>query len=67
MSVRTIHEDFLDIGMHYYVFAGLSTDDKPESDGICTGSEFREVDSGKLYYYDEDGDEGSKWVDQSGS
>jgi hypothetical protein len=45
------------------VFSGKSTDDKPTGNPICTGSEFLEIDTGKTYYYDEDGATGSEWVD----
>lgn len=39
--------------------AGLSTDDKPTA-GIATGSDFTEVDTGDVYFYDEESD----WVKQ---
>ena len=39
--------------------AGLSTDTKPTT-GLFTGSVFREVDTGKLYYFDE---ESGDWID----
>lgn len=37
---------------HYIEAAGLSTDNKPTA-GLVTGSLFLEVDSGKLYAFDE--------------
>jgi len=48
----------------YHEFAGLSTDTKPETDDISTGSLFHEVDTKKVYAYDEDGDDGEKWIEQ---
>lgn len=41
--------------MHY---RGMSTDTKP--DGVPNGSDFFEMDSGKTWYYDADGEE---WLD----
>lgn len=61
--VRLISDVCLDFGVHFCEFAGKSTDDKPTGNPICTGSEFFEIDTGKTYYYDEDGDTGSEWVD----
>ena len=61
--VRLINDECLDFGVHYCVFAGKSTDDKPTGNPICTGSEFFEIDTGKTYYYDEDAEAGSEWVD----
>jgi len=37
----------------YYEYAGLSTDTKPTSNGIATGSVFTEVNTGDVYLYDE--------------
>jgi len=53
--VRVLTENFMDYGVHYYDFAGLSTDTKPKS-GVATGSTFIEVNTGKSYLYDESGD-----------
>lgn len=39
-------------GGTYYEFVGLSTDSKPKA-GVITGSQFREVNTGDLYLYDE--------------
>lgn len=39
--------------------AGLSTDSKP-TDGIATGSSFLEVNTGKVFLYDETG---STWTE----
>ena len=46
--------------IHYVKIACLSTDDKPI--GFATGSKCREVDTGDVYYYDEEGAAGSEWV-----
>ena len=39
-------------GLNYMEIAGLSTDSKPTS-GLVTGSLFLEVDTGKVYAFDE--------------
>ena len=44
----------------YFEFAGLSTDTKPTS-GVGTGSIFVEVDTGTVFFFDEDG---GTWVEQ---
>ena len=44
---------------HLVSCAGLSTDTKP-TDGIVTGSDFTEVDTGDVYFFDEESD----WVKQ---
>jgi hypothetical protein len=41
----------------------LSTDTKP-TDGLATGSRLTEVDTGKVYLFDEEADSGSKWIEQ---
>ena len=66
MSVRLISDEYLDGTVKYVKFAGLSTDTKPTG-SYATGSEFFEVDTGTTYYYDEDGDAGSEWVDPTAS
>lgn len=43
---------------HLVSCAGLSTDTKPT--GVVTGSDFTEVDTGDVYFFDE----GSGWVKQ---
>lgn len=62
MAVRELAYEFLDGSVAYRKFAGKSTDTKPTG-GIATGSQFFEINTGKTYYYDEDGAEGSEWVD----
>ena len=44
-------------------YFGLSTDTKPTGTGL-NGSFFYEINTGKLFIYDEDGDAGSEWVEQ---
>lgn len=46
----------------FCVFAGKSTDTKP-TDGVMTGSSFREVNTGKSYVYEE---EEQVWYDEDG-
>ena len=46
-------------------YFGLSTDDKPS--GVLNGREFKEMDTGKTYYYDAAGDEWIEWVPASSS
>lgn len=52
-------------GVKYYEFAGLHLDTKPK-DGVATGSLFREVDTGDLYAYDEEGEEWNKIAGMGG-
>ena len=58
--VRIITKKLQDDDINYYEFSGLSTDDKPTS-SIVTGSLFLEVDTGDVYAYDEEGEEGEEW------
>lgn len=44
-------------------YFGLSTDDKPES-GVGNGSCFIEMDTGKLYFFDEDD---ASWIEWGAS
>lgn len=46
--------------LKYYEFAGLSTDTKPTAN-VGTGSIFVEVDTGKVFFYNE---AGAAWVEQ---
>ena len=46
-----------------YEFAGLHDDTKPVRDDICTGSTFIEVDTGDVYFFDE---ESSSWLKVGG-
>lgn len=45
----------------YFEFSGLSTDDKPTMADISTGSLFHEVDTTKIYAYEE---ESGEWIEQ---
>lgn len=47
----------------YYEFAGTSDDTKP-TEGIATGSLFHEVDTKKVYAFNEDASSGEEWVEQ---
>ena len=49
-----------------YEYAGLSTDEKPVQDDICTGSTFIEVDTGDVYFFNEEGSSGPEWVKVGG-
>ena len=62
MAVRLIYDEYLDGSARYVKFAGKSTDDKPVG-AYATGSEFFEVNTGKTYYFDEEGNTGEEWVD----
>ena len=48
-------------------FAGLSTDEKPIRDDMATGSSFLEVDTSKVYFFDEVTDGGKWWPAGGGS
>lgn len=51
--IRYLEHKVIDAETNYVEAMGLSTDVKPTS-GICTGSIFIEVDTGKAYFFDED-------------
>lgn len=51
--VRILVSNTYQSGKRYIEAAGLSTDSKPAGDDIITGSLFLEVDTMKLYAYDE--------------
>lgn len=42
------------------VYYGLSTDDKPTT-GVGNGSCFIEMDTSKIYFYDENGSQWLEW------
>lgn len=48
----------------YFRFAGTTSDTKPVNNTICTGSLFHEVDTTKVYAYNEDASSGEEWVEQ---
>lgn len=66
MKIRPIKAEFLQdgSGKKYFEYAGPSTAAKPVNDLICTGSLFHEVDTTKIYAYNEDADSGEEWVEQ---
>ena len=51
----------------YIEYAGLSTDTKPVEEKIATGSTFLEVDTGDVYFFNEDAAPGSEWVKAGGA
>lgn len=50
-------------GKKYLELAGLSTDDKPVT-GLLNGSLFHELNTTKIYAFNEEGDEGEEWIMQ---
>ena len=60
---KILHERIISGKKRYVELAGVSTDTKPE-DNICTGSIMTEVDTGKVYFFNEGGSSGEKWVEQ---
>ena len=50
-------------GKQYLELAGLSTDDKPVT-GLLNGSLFHELDTTKIYAFNEEGDTGEEWIMQ---
>lgn len=50
--IRTLESRIVADNVNYVKLAGLSTEEKPEA-GICTGSEFLEVDTGDVYAFAE--------------
>ena len=55
--IRILTENTVTDGKRYIEAFGLSTDSKPTS-GVVTGSVFVEVNTGKVYLFDE---VGSQW------
>ena len=51
---KLIYERIISGNKRYAEYVGISTDTKPEND-LCTGSILTEVDTGKVYFYNEDG------------
>ena len=47
----------------YLELVGTSQDTKPTGD-VITGSIFVEIDTGNVYFYNEDATAGSEWVEQ---
>lgn len=50
--VRILESRIIADGVNYIKAAGVHSDTKPKA-GVCTGSEFLEVDTGDVYAYDE--------------
>ena len=61
--MRIINGTYYGDGKNDLTVYCLSTDTKP-TDGVATGSIAIEVDTGIVYFYDEDGEEGEEWVAQ---
>lgn len=59
--VRTLSAQRVESGEICYEFAGTSNDVKPVRDDICTGSSFLEVDTGDVFFYNEDAAAGEEW------
>jgi len=62
MAVRILKREPQLDDIHYVEAYGNSLDDKPT--GFATGSVFIEVDTGKVYLYDEDG---AAWYEVGGT
>lgn len=62
---RLVSAEFLNdgSGKKLVEYNGLSTHEKPESDQFAFGSSFFEVDSGDVYFWDEDS---SAWTKAGG-
>lgn len=63
MAVRTLVDRVYNGELCYVEIACLSTDTKPEGN-YCNGSILLEVNTGKIYFFNEAGTAGSKWVEQ---
>lgn len=62
--IRVIESHVVKGDIRYMEYAGLSTDTKPTGSNIATGSLFHEVDTTKVYAYNEAASSGSEWVEQ---
>ena len=63
MAVRILEEKIYDGTLRYIEATGLSTDTKP-TENVMNGSIFAEVDTGKVYFFNEDGATDEQWVEQ---
>lgn len=63
MAVRTLVDKVYNNDLCYVEIACLSTDTKPEG-AFVNGSICTEVNTGKVYLFNESGTAGSKWVEQ---
>ena len=61
--LRTIYAGTMQGGKQYVEFACLSTDVKPVG-AYLTGSLLHEVDTKKIYAYNEEASSGEEWVEQ---
>ena len=61
--VRIINKRLQDDDINYYEFSGTHSDTKPTSN-IATGSVFLEVDTGSVFFFEE---EQGDWVEVGGS
>jgi len=66
-KARIIYSEFLadGSGKKYCEFAGSSSAEKPVNGFICSGSMFHEVDTKKIYSFNEDAAAGEEWVEQA--
>lgn len=62
MAVRQLVYKYIDGAVAYCEFAGKTADEKPTG-GIATGSKFLDIQTGKVFYYDEAGTSGNEWID----
>lgn len=58
--IREIYSRFLTADKRYIEATGLSTDTKP-TQNIAQGSIFTEIDTGKVFFFNETG---TQWVEQ---
>ena len=58
--IREIDSRFLTADKRYIEATGLSTDTKP-TQNIAQGSTFTEIDTGKVFFFNETG---TQWVEQ---
>lgn len=61
--IRVLVDRFQSENKSYKEIACLSTDTKPV-ENICTGSICLEVDTGKVFFFNESGTSGNEWVEQ---
>ena len=49
------------VAVNTYTIAGVSTDNKPTAEDVGNGSVFIEMDTSKVYFYDEADDAWYEW------
>lgn len=61
LNAQFSHYSANGVSVNVYSFAGKSTDTKPTTEDVGNGSDFIEMDTSKVYFYDEAGQSWLEW------